>query len=59
MWKFLAERWDHVKSASAADPEHLDRVLRRRSAIYCSATIRMVAALPRLKCSQGPTRCLI
>ena len=25
----------------------------------CSATIRMAAALPRLKCSRGPTRCLI
>jgi hypothetical protein len=25
----------------------------------CSATIRMVAALPRLRCSQVPTRCLI
>ena len=28
-------------------------------ALMCSATIRMVAALPRLKCSLGLTRCLI
>jgi hypothetical protein len=39
--------------------EHLIVILDTLGLEACSATIRVNAALPRLKCSRGLTRCLI